>query len=111
MNNRLPPRDEREFIGSRSDRARGGLKLPMHLILFLVAQTISGACCLAEVVFMVHDHERRILNVEAFENKTDGDGKVIAERLGRLEERSATSQQSLQHIEAMLEQSAYRMPK
>lgn len=78
-------------------------KVTIGLIFFLIVQTISGVWYTSEIVSMVKDHERRLLIAEAFENRVDGDGKTIAERLGRLEERSNSTLQSLQHIETMME--------
>ena len=78
-------------------------KVTLGVIFFLIAQTCSGVWYTSEIVAMVRDHERRLVIAEAFENRMDGDGAKIAERLGRLEERSNSTLQSLQHIETMME--------
>lgn len=78
-------------------------KVTLGVIFFLVVQTCSGVWYTSEIVAMVKDHERRLIIAEAFETRMDGDSTKIAERLGRLEERSTATLQSLQHIENLME--------
>lgn len=76
-------------------------------IIFLFFQTVGlvwvSAGWKSDVNSMLKDHEKRLVTGEAFQSRVDGDGKVIADRLGRLEERSLATQQSMMHIENMME--------
>ena len=78
-------------------------KVTLSVIFFLIIQTSSGIWYASEMVSMIRDHERRLLIAEAFENRMDSDSSKVVERLGRLEERSTMTLQSLQHIENMME--------
>lgn len=78
-------------------------KVTLGVIFFLVVQTASGIWYTSELVGMIRDHERRLVIAEAFENRMDSDSSKVVERLGRLEERSTMTLQSLQHIENMME--------
>lgn len=98
-------------VGGQEFSERRQYKEPWHLdkkvtlgvIFFLIVQTLSAVWYASEIVGMVREHERRLLIAEAFEGRMDGDSTKIAERLGRLEERSNSTLQSLQHIENMME--------
>ena len=96
---------------SFEDRRRNRPREPWHLdkkvtlgvIIFLIAQTVSGIWYASEMVSMIRDHERRLLIAEAFEARADDNGAKISDRLGRLEERSTMVSETLKHIEGMLE--------
>ena len=78
-------------------------KIPIGQILFLLFQTGCFIWWLASLNGIIKDHDRRLLIAEAFESRYDSDGRTTADRMGRLEERSIITLQSLQHIENMLE--------
>ena len=78
-------------------------KIPLGQIVFLLFQTGCFIWWLASLNGIIKDHDRRLLVAEAFESRYDSDGRTAADRMGRLEERSIITLQSLQHIENMLE--------
>jgi hypothetical protein len=86
-------------------------KVPISLIVFFIFQTAGFIWWASEINSTVKEHDHRLIMAEAFENRMDGDGRTVTDRLARLEEKSTSTLSSLQHIENLLERQEDRQRK